>query len=127
MGILDDIMGGLSGAESAIHPQFPLALEGVLSDPEIGSLEALLALLQRAGLGGIVQTWMDPGTSLPIAPDQLRDALGDDRVHRMAAHAGMSTEVFLGILTQHLPGLVDHLSSSGRLLPAGASPTGDTV
>jgi uncharacterized protein YidB (DUF937 family) len=127
MGILDDLMGSLSGAESAIHPEFPQAIEAVLSDPDIGSLEALLARLQQAGLGGIVHSWMSSETNLPIAPDQIRDALGDDRVRAMAAHAGLDEDAFLGVLIQHLPGLVDHLATSGRLLPAGASGTSNPV
>jgi uncharacterized protein YidB (DUF937 family) len=123
MTILEDLMGSLSGAESAIHPQFPQAIEAALSDPQIGSLEVLLRKLQGAGLEGIVQSWLGAQTNLPVTPEQLLEALGPDRVAAMARHSGIGEETFLGLLAQHLPGLVDQLSANGRLRPAGVGAT----
>lgn len=120
MGIFDELLTGLSGEEGTIRPQFAQALEGLLVDMDVPEL---LGRLEQAGLGGQVQSWLGTGTNLPITPDQLRDALGDEEVEEAAAREGMTPETLLTELAEHLPGLIDRLSPRGELLPSGASPT----
>ncbi len=120
MGIFDDLLTGLSGEEGPIRPQFAQALEGLLVGMD---LDEVLRRLQQAGLGGQVQSWLSPGTNLPITPDQLGDALGEEEVEAAASREGMPPETLLTELAEHLPGLIDRLSPRGELLPSGASPT----
>jgi len=125
MGLLDDLMQSLSGAEETIHPEMGKALRSLFGsggDPGLG-LKGLLRRLQDAGFGGIVQSWLGGATNLPISPDQLRSALGESDVMAMASEAGMSPESWLSALGEHLPSLIDRLSPNGRLLPAGAGGT----
>ncbi len=118
-------MGSLSGADEAIHPHLTQALQGLIGDEEQPGpgLEGLLAKLQTHGLGGFVESWLGGGTNLPVTPDQLRDALGDEEVAAMAARSGLPAATLLETLADHLPGLIDRLSPQGQLLPAGAGPT----
>ena len=99
MGLLDDLMQSLSGAEEAVHPEMGRALEGLFignpdGKPGMG-LEGLLQRLQTAGLGGVVQSWYGGGTNLPISPDQLRAAIGESEVTEMAEAAGMDPDAWL--------------------------------
>jgi uncharacterized protein YidB (DUF937 family) len=121
MSILDDLMTTLSEWDASLHPRLAQALEGLLGGG-IG-LDEVLARLQATGLGGIVDSWLGDGTNLPISPDQLRGALGDEDVEAAAHRAGMPAQTLLEELAEHLPSLVDRLSPRGELLPAGASPT----
>ncbi len=127
MGLLDDLMQSLSGAEEAVHPEMGRALEGLFAGDADGTpglgLEGLLQRMRTAGLGGIVQSWLGGGTDLPVAPDQLRQAIGEDDVTAMASAAGMSPEAWLVSLSEHLPSLVDRLSPNGTLRPANAGGT----
>ena len=127
MGLLDDLMRSLSGAEEAIHPEMGLALEGLFRDNADGTpgmgIDGLLQRLQAAGYGGIVQSWLGSGTNLPISPDQLREAVGEGDVTAMASAGGVSPDAWLDSLSEHLPSLVDRLSPSGKFLPAGAGGT----
>ncbi len=125
MGFLDDLLGEVSYTEDELSPDFARALQGMLGgDEEAGlGLDGLLERLRAAGFEGIVQSWLGSGTSLPIAPDQIAEALGDADVQTMAGRVEMTPEAFLGALADHLPGLVDRLSPSGQLLPAGAGAT----
>ena len=125
MGLLDDLMQSLSGAEEVIHPEMGEALQSLFGNdenPGIG-LEGLLQRLQDAGFGGIVQSWLGSGTNLPISPDQLRSALGDSDLQAMAGQARMSPENWLSAISEHLPSLIDRLSPNGKFLPAGAGGT----
>ncbi len=125
MGFIDDMLGELSYVEDSVHPQFAQALQGMVGgdDQDGVGLEGLLERLRAVGLGGIVDSWLGNGTSLPVAPDQLAEALGEDNVRVMASRVEMSPESFLGVLAQHLPALIDRLSPKGQLLPAGATAT----
>ncbi len=125
MGFIDDMLGELAYGEDAVHPHFAQALQGMLGgDEEAGlGLDGLLDRLRAVGMGGIVESWLGNGTSLPIAPDQVRAALGEADTRAMSARVGLSEEAFLGALAEHLPGLVDRLSPNGQLLPAGAGAT----
>ncbi len=125
MGFFDDLMTELSWVEDATHPDFVQALQGMLGDeeqPGIG-LPDLLERLRAAGLGGVVQSWVNEGTSMPIAPDQIAGALGDDQAQAMATRAGMAPERFLEALAEHVPGLIERLSRTDQLRPGGAGAT----
>lgn len=127
MGLLDDLLQSLSGAEEAVHPEMGRALEGLFLGGADGApgmgLEGLLQRLQATGSGGIVQSWLGGGTDMPISPHQLREAIGEDDVVAMAKAGGMSPDAWLTSLSEHLPSLINRLSPNGKFLPAGAGGT----
>lgn len=125
MGFIDDLLGELSYTEDEVHPHFAQALQGMLGgddEPGLG-LAGLLERLRASGMGGLVDSWLSAGTSLPITPDQVGEAIGEADVQMMAARVELSPEAFLGALSEHLPALIDRLSPNGQLLVAGASAT----
>ena len=125
MGLIEEMMGSLSGADEAMHPSLMQALQGLIGNeeqPGVG-LQGVVDGLRAQGHGGIVDTWTSPATNLPVTPDQVREAIGAEEARAAAARAGLPEETFLSTIAEHLPGLVDRLSPDGNLLPAQAHAT----
>ncbi len=126
MGLLDDVMGGIAGKAGGAS-----SIQGVLmgllgqgqaggaaqgaSGGAAGGLGSLIQRFEGAGLGNIAQSWIGNGPNQPITPQQLHGALGDDQVQSMSAQSGIPTHDLLAQLSQHLPGIIDRLTSGGRL------------
>lgn len=85
MGILDGLKGlfGL-GQESEI----PEMLSGGLAKTGLGDMQGLLSKLQEGGLNTQVQSWLGDGQNLPVSPEHLRSALGDEHVQQLATISG---------------------------------------
>ena len=117
MGLFDQIIAG--AVRGALGDAEQWALPGVLGQllgqSDLGSLGGLLQQLQQGGLGGEVASWLGNGTNLPVSPDQLRAALGNDQLQDLARQAGLPVDQLLGMLSQHLPQTVDRMSPSGSL------------
>ena len=85
MGILDllessGILGQLGAAV------LPVVLGEVMgTGTQGGTLNAIVAKLQQAGLGDQVKSWIGTGQNLPISADQLKQVLGSDVVRQLAA------------------------------------------
>ena len=132
MGLLDQLLGGLTGAAGGASPlQGVLSnllgsgqaggqgLSGVLGGLGGGGLAGLVQRFQGAGLGGIAQSWIGTGANQPVSPEQLQGVLGAGQVQSMAAQSGMAPNDLLSQLSQHLPGLVDRMTPNGMLPPTG--------
>jgi len=120
MGLFDQIVSGaLRGAMGQGGGETGSLLPGllgqVLGQTNLGSVGGLLAQLQQGGLGDQVASWLGNGANAAISPDQLRDALGSDRVRQMAQSAGLPVDQLLAVLAQHLPGTIDKMSPNGEL------------
>jgi uncharacterized protein YidB (DUF937 family) len=115
MGLFDSIIssamkGMLGPAESQALPG---ALSQILGRTDLGGIGGLLAQLQQGGLDRQVASWLGSGSNMPVNADQLRSALGNDRLQQIGGSAGLSIDQLLGMLTQHLPGAVDRMSPKG--------------
>jgi len=80
-----------------------------------GGLNDLVKQFQQNGQGDVVKSWVGPGSNKPIAPSQLAEALGSDRINALMAHSGMSREDLLEGLSQELPDVIDQLTPEGRV------------
>jgi uncharacterized protein YidB (DUF937 family) len=118
MGLLDSLTGALGGtlgqAEAAAMPAL---ISAALAKTNLGDLQGLVTQLQQGGLGSQVQSWLGNGQNLPVAPDQLRAALGSDQVKQLAQHFGVDPDAALKLLAEHLPTAVDQASPQGTLQP----------
>jgi uncharacterized protein YidB (DUF937 family) len=85
----------------------------------LGGLAGLVSKLQQGGLGDVVGSWVGTGQNLPVQPEQLGNALGQDTISSMAGQLGMNNNDLLGQLSQMLPQVVD------KLTPQGQVPQGD--
>ena len=110
---LKGALGNLVGeAEQAALPEL---MEKVLGQE---GLQTILAKLQGAGLAGQVSSWLDKNSNnLPITPEQLRAALGDEHVQQIAKSLGIPMDKVLELLAKYLP---EAASAAG---PAAAPPT----
>ena len=91
-------------------------LGGGLSGSMLSSgLGNLIKDLQNSGSGQAAQSWVGGGSNQPIAPSSLEAALGGDTLDSLAQQTGMDRDSLLKELSQHLPGVVDHLTPNGRV------------
>jgi uncharacterized protein YidB (DUF937 family) len=112
-GVVGQVLGGAAGNGDA--NTLPALLSQVLGKTDIGSVGGLVAKLQEGGLGSQVSSWLGNGANLNIGPDQLRAALGNDRVKQIADAVGLPTDKILAVLSEHLPGAIDKMSPNGTL------------
>lgn len=80
-----------------------------------GGLGDLLKQFQQSGHGDTANSWVSPGPNKQISPGDLASALGADQISTLASLTGLSREELLSGLSQHLPGVVNHLTPAGRL------------
>jgi uncharacterized protein YidB (DUF937 family) len=112
-GILGSALRGLAGQGGA--GALSDILSQVLSKTDLGSIGGLLQQLQQSGLGAQVASWLGSGQNLPISVDQLKNALGDERLRQLATQLGLPVDQLLDQLSQHLPGAIDRMSPNGTL------------
>ncbi len=80
-----------------------------------GGLNDLVKQFQQSGQEDVIKSWVGPGSNKTIAPNQLAEALGSDRINALMAHSGMSREDLLDGLSQELPDVIDQLTPEGRV------------
>ena len=126
MGLFDSLVSGaLRGVLGEGQSQaLPGLLSKVLGGTELGSISGLLAQLQQGGLDRQVASWLGNGANMAVRPDQLRAALGEERLQQIGSAAGVSTDTLLGALAQFLPGAVDRMSPTGVLDESASSSDG---
>jgi len=76
----------------------------------------LIGMFQGGGLGDLVSSWLGDGGNQAIAPNQLTEVLGNDRISSFASQLGMSPDEAVGGLTDAIPQMIDKASSGGALL-----------
>lgn len=81
---------------------------------ETGGMSGLVSALQDGGLGDQVKSWLGNGANVSVSADQLRSALGDDKIATIAAKFGLDTDAAASQLSNFLPGLMDKLSPDGN-------------
>jgi uncharacterized protein YidB (DUF937 family) len=114
---LKGVVGNLVGeAEQAALPGL---VQKVLGDE---GLQSVLAKLKDAGFAAQVQSWLDKNKdNLPITPEQLRTALGDQHVQQIAKSLGIPMDKVLDALAKFLPAAVN---AAGPVAPpAGGKPS----
>src|ERR1700733_3391188 len=104
-GLGDGLKGGLGG----------LLAGGAAGSVISGGLGDLLKQFQQSGQGDAANSWVSPGPNKQISPGDLASALGADQINTLASQSGLSRDELLAGLSQHLPGVIDHLTPDGRL------------
>lgn len=104
-GLGDLLKGGLGG----------LLAGGAAGSLISGGLGDLLHQLQQSGHGETANSWVGNGQNAPISPGDLGRALGADQIEGLMSQTGLSRDELLGGLSEHLPGIIDHLTPDGRL------------
>ncbi len=111
---------GASGTPGGLGGLLSGGLGGLLAGGATGSvlsggLADLVRKFQQSGHGDVVNSWVGPGSNKPIAPNDLANALGAERINALTAQTGMSRDELLAGLSEELPQAVDELTPEGRL------------
>jgi uncharacterized protein YidB (DUF937 family) len=125
-GGLDDIIGALTGSGSDTRGNAPGGLGGLLGSllPAMGALLAggglqkVLAGLQANGLEAQTKSWLGPGDNKPISGTDVRNAVGEEQLAKIAGQLGISEDDAAAAVAQILPAVVDRVSPDGKLPPA---------
>ena len=104
----DSILGGLGSLGGLLGGA---GAGGILS----GGLGDLLRRFEANGHGEKAQSWVASGPNNPIAPGELEEALGPERVQWLMQQTGMSKDELMAGLSARLPQVVDKLTPDGRL------------
>lgn len=109
--------GQLAGAGGTAGGLGGLLGGGALS----GGLKDLLDRFRQTGHEQKAQSWVSTGANHSIAPHELEQALGEERINWLVQETGMPRDQLLVKLSGELPAAVDELTPDGRL------PTDDEV
>jgi uncharacterized protein YidB (DUF937 family) len=129
-GGLGGALGGSSAAAAGGGSQTALlnAILGMLANGSAqGGLGGLVSRFQQSGLDDVIASWISSGQNQPISPDQLRGALGDDVLGRLAQQAGVPRADVLGPLAELLPQVVDRLTPQGQMPQGGLGNLSDLL
>ena len=100
---LKDAVGNVVG--EAKQQVWPELVKKVMGDE---GLQSVLAKLKDAGFQAQVQSWLDKNKdNLPITPEQIRKALGDQHVQQIAKSLGIPMDKVLELMAKFLPAAVN--------------------
>lgn len=80
-----------------------------------GGLKDLLDRFRQSGHEDKVQSWVATGSNKPIAPQEMEQALGEERIQWLIEQTGMPREQLLEGLSGELPQAIDKLTPDGRI------------
>jgi uncharacterized protein YidB (DUF937 family) len=115
MGLLEKVGGALKGALDQVEAMSPGLISSTLAKTKFGNLQGLVEQLQHGGLDEQVKSWLSSGKNLPVTAEQVRSALGSQKVKELAEQFGLPVNATLKLLAEQLPAAVDQASPDGKL------------
>ncbi len=115
MSVLDKVGGAIKSALDKVEAVAPGLISSTLAKMNLGDLQGLVEQLQKGGLDEQVKSWLSSGANLPVTADQIRAALGNQKVKELAERFGLPVDATLKVLTEQLPTVVDQASPNGKL------------
>jgi uncharacterized protein YidB (DUF937 family) len=110
MGLLDEVLGGV---EAQTSQQAGLYEEVAGLVTQAGGVNGLIQQFEQNGLGQLVSGWMGGASNEPISPDQIVQAIGQDKVNAIASKVGLSEQQVTEGIAKLLPLVVSHLTPNG--------------
>jgi uncharacterized protein YidB (DUF937 family) len=94
MGLFDKVVSGMVKglAKTVDAAAIPGLVLQYLAKTEVGDAAGLIARLRQGGLDQEVESWLGPGPNLPVTPEQLRAALGENLIEQFVAVTGISAD-----------------------------------
>ena len=109
MGLLDSILGGVIGAEALS------LVKGYVE--KHGGIDGVIAELEKTGYGAQVKSWVGDGSNLPISAEDIKKALGSEKLKELAASTGIPVDKAAQYLAEHLPTAIDKATPGGVVPP----------
>jgi uncharacterized protein YidB (DUF937 family) len=116
MGLFNEVLGGLE-AEAGQHAALYGEVAGLVT--QAGGVNGLIQQFEQNGLGQIVSSWMGGASNTPINPDQIVQAIGQDKITAIASRVGLSEPQVMEGISKLLPLIVGHLTPNGTAPAAG--------
>ena len=79
------------------------------------NLDGLMQKLRQSGLEEQVSSWVAKGQNLPVVGEQIKKALGNEKVAQIATKLGITTEQAADDLARVVPEVVDEVTPDGEL------------
>ncbi|MEY9930410.1 uncharacterized protein YidB (DUF937 family) [Catenulispora sp. GP43] len=86
-----------------------------LTDNIGGGMSGALEKLKNSSIGEQVQSWIGKGENKPVNADQMTQAIGQERMEKIAQQAGTTPEKAAQTMADKLPGMVDKMTPDGQL------------
>jgi len=115
MGLFDKVGGVLKGVLDQVETVAPGLISSTLGKTNFGNLQGLVEQLQKGGLNEQVKSWISSGVNLPVTSEQIRTALGNQKVKELAEQFGLPVDATLKMLAEQIPAVVDQASPDGKL------------
>lgn len=100
--------GGIGGLAAMLVPLIATLLRN-------GGLSKILSGMQASGLSAQADSWVGTGANEAVSAADVRQALGDDEVARIAGELGVEPDQASEVLAGILPGLVDTVTPDGQV------------
>jgi uncharacterized protein YidB (DUF937 family) len=115
-GRLADMLGTSRAPGSAAAGDPASGLGGLLTAGGLsGGLKDLLDRFRQTGQDKTAQSWVSTGPNQPIAPHDLEQALGEERLQWLMEQTGMAKDQLLSGLSGALPEAINKLTPNGRI------------
>jgi uncharacterized protein YidB (DUF937 family) len=117
MGFMDELKNVVVGEPGEAGGQSSMLdnLLDMLNDQKSGGINGLIQKFNEKGLGDHISSWISTGKNLPISADQIRDALGSDRIKELASKLNLGEHDTSKSLADLLPQLIDKLTPDGSV------------
>ena len=79
----------------------------------LGGVGGLVEKFTAGGMGDAAKSWVGTGDNHEVSADQVRGALGDEEVQRVADQAGVSKDQAATGLAALLPAIIDKVTPDG--------------
>ena len=87
----------------------------MLNDQKSGGITGLIQKFNEKGLGDHMSSWISTGENLPISADQIKDALGSDKIKELASKLNLGEHETSKSLADMLPHLINKLTPDGSV------------
>jgi uncharacterized protein YidB (DUF937 family) len=109
---LGSVLGRLGGSGLATGSLMALAFQVLQQN---GGISGLVDKLRASGLGPHADSWVGTGANMPVSADQIREALSNGGLERLASKFGLTSDQASGGLAQLLPELVNQMTPAGQV------------
>lgn len=115
MGLLDSILGAVSGKGDTSEKAAPLIgmLSGLLT--QAGGLQGLATKFSQSGQGDAFSSWVGMGENQSVSSNQIQEALGSNQIRTIASRMGVDPALASNFLAEYLPKIVDKLTPAGKI------------